>query len=336
MILSNQWLKKRRPYWDRLAALLGQAGAPKDGSSSVGWKTGAGGVRRLTRAELQETALLYRQAASDLSTLRQDSTARAYAEHVNQLLARAHHIIYSSRRKGFLKILLFLRDEYPAIVQRQIRYVLLALVVALAGATLGSVLTLARPQFMRHMLGPAMVETIERHEMWTHSVVSVAPAASGWIMTNNLSVCFVAFGGGIIFGLGPLYSMFFNGLLLGVIGVACQQHGMALDLWSFVAPHGSLELPSILLAGGAGLLLARGVLFPGLYRRRDSIALAGVEATRLVAGVIPLLVIAGTLEGFFSPSAAPVWLKFTVGGSLFTLLLVWLFRPLPAAAMPNA
>jgi uncharacterized membrane protein SpoIIM required for sporulation len=119
--------------------------------------------------------------------------------------------------------------------------------------------------------------------------------------------------------------------LLGVIGVACAQHGMSIDLWSFVAPHGSLELPSIVLAGGAGLRLAHGVLFPGLYRRRDSIALAGVEATRLVSGVIPLLVIAGTLEGFFSPSNAAVWLKFTVGGLLFTLLLVWLFRPLKAA-----
>jgi uncharacterized membrane protein SpoIIM required for sporulation len=314
IILTNQWFEKRRPYWDQLARLLGQAGG--------------GGVRQLSRAELRETALLYRQAASDLSTLRQDTTARVYTERVNQLLARAHHIIYSSRRKGFAKILHFLRDEYPAVVQRQIRYVLLALVLGLAGALLGSVLTLARPQFMRQMLGPAMVETIERHEMWTHSIVGIEPVASSLIMTNNLTVCFVAFGGGIIFGLGPVYSMFFNGLLLGVIGVACAQHGMSIDLWSFVAPHGSLELPSIFLAGGAGLRLAQGVLFPGLYRRRDSIALAGVESTRLVAGIIPLLVIAGTLEGFFSPSAAPVWLKFTVGGLLFTLLLTWLFRPL--------
>jgi len=128
--------------------------------------------------------------------------------------------------------------------------------------------------------------------------------------------------------------MFRNGLILGVIGVACQQHAMSRDLWSFVAPHGSLELPSIVLAGGAGLRLARGVLFPGIYSRRDSIALAGVEATRLVAGIIPLLVVAGTLEGFFSPSAAPVWLKFTVGGMLFALLLMWLFRPVRAAATP--
>ena len=284
-------------------------------------------MRRLSRAELRETALLYRQAASDLSTLRQDSTARAYAELVNQLLARAHHIIYSSRRKGFRKIFYFLRDEYPALVQREFRYVLLSLAIMLAGAALGSVLTLARPEFMRHMLGPGMVDTIEHHKMWTESVVSVAPAASGFIMTNNITVSFVAFAGGIVFGLLTIESMFFNGLVLGVVGVACAQHGMAVDLWSFVAPHGSLELPSIVLAGAAGLRLGYGVTFPGLYRWRDSIALAGAEATRMVAGVIPLLVIAGSLEGFFSPSDAQPWLKFTVGGLLFALLLVWLFRP---------
>jgi len=313
IILSNQWLQKRRPYWDRLSWLLNQAAQ--------------GGVRRLSRAELRETALLYRQAASDLSTLRQDPTARAYAELLNQLLARAHNIIYSSRRKGFRRIFDFLRDGYPALVQHQCRYVLLSLVIMLGGAALGTVLTLARPEFMRHMLGPQMVDTIEHHKMWTESIVGVEPAASSAIMTNNITVCFIAFAGGIVFGLGAIWSMFNNGLLLGVIGVACQQHGMALDLWSFVAPHGSLELPSIILAGASGLRLGRGVVFPGLYRWRDSIALAGVEATRLVAGTIPLLIIAGTLEGFFSPSAAPRSLKFAVGGVLFTLLLVWLFRP---------
>jgi uncharacterized membrane protein SpoIIM required for sporulation len=317
-LVSNQWLKKRRPYWERLASLLQQAGS--------------GGLGSLSRAELAETALLYRQVASDLSTLRQDATARAYTDHVNQLLARAHHIIYSNRDGSFFNLLRYMRDGYPAVFQRNLRYVILSLAVSVAGAILGSVLTLARPQFMHRMLGPEMVATIERHQMWTQSVVAVAPAASGWIMTHNLSVCFVAFAGGVIFAIGPLYSMFLNGLLLGVIGVACAQHGMTIDLWSFVAPHGSLELPSIVLSGAAGFRLAHGVLFPGFYRWRDSVALAGVEASRLIAGIIPLLVIAGTLEGFFSPSSAPVWLKFTVGGMLFALLNLWLFRPLPAAA----
>jgi uncharacterized membrane protein SpoIIM required for sporulation len=204
-----------------------------------------------------------------------------------------------------------------------------SLLITLAGSALGSVLTLARPAFMRTMLGPEMVATIERHEMWTHSVVAIAPRAAGQIMTNNLSVTFATFAGGVTFGLLTLYLLFFNGLLLGVIGVACQQHGMSVDLWSFVAAHGSLELPSIILAGAAGLRLAYGVVFPGIYRWRDSIALAGTEAARLVSAVIPLLVVAGILEGFFSPSDAPVWLKFSIGGLLFTLLNLWLFRPLP-------
>ena len=288
----------------------------------------------LSREELRETALLYRQVASDLSTLRQDTTARAYADHVNQLLARAHHIIYSSRGASLTKIFRFLRDGYPAVFQRQIRYVIVSLAIALGGGLLGAVLTMARPEFMRTMLGPAMVETIERHEMWTQSIVSVKPLASGAIMTNNLSVSFMAFAGGITFGVLTLYSMFFNGLLLGVIGMACQQHGMSLDLWSFVAPHGALELPSIIIAGGAGLRLAHGVLFPGHLSRRDSMARAGVESTQLVSAIIPLLVIAGVLEGFFSPSAAPVWLKFTVGGMLFALLNLWLFRRVPEVKQP--
>jgi uncharacterized membrane protein SpoIIM required for sporulation len=69
------------------------------------------------------------------------------------------------------------------------------------------------------------------------------------------------------------------------------------------------------------------MLFPGELRWKDSIAHGGLEATRLVSGIIPMLVIAGCLEGFFSPSHAPIWLKFTVGGMLFTLLNLWLFRP---------
>ena len=277
-------------------------------------------------------ALLYRQVAADLSVLRQDSTARAYAAHVNQLLARAHHIIYSGRKTNLRTLFLFLRDEYPAVFQRQIGFVLASLGVSLAWGLLGAALTSARPEFMRHFVGPEMISTMERHEMWTHSVVSVAPMATSAIMTNNLSVSFVTFAGGIVFGLGTFFNLYVNGMLLGVVGAACHQYGMSVALWSFVAPHGALELPSIVIAGAAGFRLGYAMLFPGALRWKDSVAQGGIEATRLVSGIIPLLVIAGCLEGFFSPSEAPVWLKFTVGGLLFSLLLLWLFRPVKAAA----
>lgn len=312
-ILSNQWLGKRRPHWDRLEVLLGQADSA--------------GLKQLSRAELQELALLYRQVAADLSVLRQDVTARTYAAHVNQLLARAHHIIYSRRKTSLLSLLRFLRDEYPAIFQRNLGYVAASVLISVACGVLGMIVTNTRPEFMRHFVGPEMIATMERHEMWTHSIVSVAPQMTSAIMTNNLTVSFITFAGGITFGVLTVYSLFRNGMLLGVIGAACHHYGMSLALWSFVAAHGSLELPSILIAGAAGLRLGRAMLFPGGYRWKDSIGAGGIEATRLVSGIIPLLVIAGCLEGFFSPSAAPVWLKFTIGGLLFTLLNLWLFRP---------
>ncbi|MGA9670650.1 MAG: stage II sporulation protein M [Terracidiphilus sp.] len=316
-ILSNQWILKRRPYWDRLSALLAQS----DSS----------GLSQLSRAELQEMALLYRQVAADLSVLRQDSTARNYTTYVNQLLARAHHIIYSGRKTSLLTLFRFLRDQYPAIFQKQIGYVLASVLVSVAWGALGAALTSARPEFMRHFVGPDMIATMERHQMWTHSIVGVEPMATSAIMTNNLSVSFATFAGGIVFGVGTFWFLFNNGMMLGVIAAACHQYGMSVALWSFVAPHGSLELPSILIAGAAGFRLGHAMLFPGALRWKESIARGGIEATQLVSGIIPLLVIAGCLEGFFSPSQAPVWLKFTVGGLLFTLLNLWLFRPVKAA-----
>jgi uncharacterized membrane protein SpoIIM required for sporulation len=311
-ILSNQWIGKRRPHWDRLAGLLAQA----DQS----------GLANLSRSELQQLALLYRQVAADLSVLRQDATARTHAEHVNGLLARAHHVIYSGRKANFAMLFRFLRDEYPAIFQRNLRFVLASVLVSAAWAMLGAALTSARPEFMRHYVGPQMIATMERHEMWTKSIVTVAPMASSAIMTNNLTVSFVTFAGGIVFGVGTFFYLYLNGMMLGVISAACHQYGMSLALWSFIAPHGSLELPAILIAGGAGFRLGYSMLFPGSLRWRDSVAEGGIEATRLISGVIPMLVIAGTLEGFFSPSYAPAWLKFTVGGLLLTLLLLWLLR----------
>jgi uncharacterized membrane protein SpoIIM required for sporulation len=315
-VLSNQWIQKRTPHWERLTTLVASADKTR--------------LRGLSRGELQELALLYRQAASDLSTLRQDRTSAALATQVNHLLARAHHIIYSSRKSSWRNFFLFLRDGYPNVFRQQIGYIFTALVVMLVGTLLAAAFTLANPRFAAPILGPGVMHSIERHEMWTQSIVSIAPQAASGIMTNNLSVSFTAFAGGLLFGFGSVYVLFFNGLMLGAVAVACQQAGMAIPLWSFVVPHGSLELPAIVIAGAAGLRLGHGMLFPGIHRWKDSVAKAGAEAVRLVFGVIPMLFIAGCLEGFFSPSAAPVALKFCVGGGLFVLLLVWLFRPVSA------
>jgi uncharacterized membrane protein SpoIIM required for sporulation len=120
--------------------------------------------------------------------------------------------------------------------------------------------------------------------------------------------------------------MLLNGLMMGVVAVACWREGMSLPLWSFVAAHGVLELPAIFIAGGAGLGLAKGFLFPGSLPRRESLVRAGGRSVRLVLGTIPMLLVAGAVEGFVSPTDLPYQLKFLLAGALATLLVLYLMR----------
>jgi uncharacterized membrane protein SpoIIM required for sporulation len=148
-------------------------------------------------------------------------------------------------------------------------------------------------------------------------------AASG-IMTNNIMVGFMMFAAGISAGLGTIWMLITNGLLMGVLAVATARAGMALQLWDFVAAHGALELPAIFIAAGAGLEIARGLLFPGMLPRKDSLRLAGSQAAKLLLGTIPLLVVAGMIEAFISPVKIATALKFTLSAVLFTALVLYL------------
>jgi uncharacterized membrane protein SpoIIM required for sporulation len=311
-MISIRWLEKRKPYWARLEGLVQRSGR---------------GVTALSHSELQELGLLYRQTASDLATVREDAASKQLAAYLNELLGRCHNLIYSGQKQKVSGIVRFYRETYPRIFRETLPETLLAVgIFALTG--LGAwVVTIHDPGFAHRLLGPRMMESIEQRKMWTDSVVTVKPLASSAIMTNNLTVAFTAFAMGITAGIGTIWMMIVNGLLLGVIGASTWRAGMALQLWSFVAPHGVLELPAIFIAGGAGLEIARGLLFPGLLARRDSLAMAGGRAAQLLLGTIPMLVVAGVIEAFFSPSGAPVLLKFLLATVLFLALLSYLFLP---------
>jgi uncharacterized membrane protein SpoIIM required for sporulation len=311
-MISVSWLKKRQPYWARLESLLADIKQR--------------GLHALGRDELRELGLLYRQTATDLAAVRGDSSSVQQSRYLNQLLGRVHNAIYSGQKQTAGRVLEFFWNEYPLIFRRYLGYTLTATGIFALGALAGMFVTLSNPDYMREFLGPAMVSTIEKHEMWTHSVVAASPQASSFIMTNNMTVSFMTFAGGITAGLWTLFQLFYNGMMLGVIGVACGMNQMSVKLWSFVAPHGVLELPAIFIAGGAGLRLAEALLFPGTLSRRDSLAVGGSEAVRLLVGVIPMLIVAGVIEGFFSPSSVPAAFKFALAAALFTMFAAYLMR----------
>ncbi|HYL61752.1 MAG TPA: stage II sporulation protein M [Candidatus Methylomirabilis sp.] len=309
-MISTRWIEKRRPYWNRLEQLV--------------TLSGRNSVASLSPTDLQELALLYRQIAADLASVREDRTSTSLAHYLNQLLGRAHNLIYMGRKPERRGIYSFYRKTYPVIFQKTLPETTAAFLLFLFAAIAGGLVSLSDPSFARHLLGPRMMESIDQHRMWTDSIVTIKPIASSSIMTNNLTVSISTFALGISAGIGTAWMLLLNGVLIGVVGMCCWQAGMSLSLWSFVAPHGVLELPAIFIAGGAGFRIARGLLFPGALPRGVSLVRAGKEATMLFLGTLPLLVIAGIIEGFVSPSAAPIPLKFLLAAVLFSLLVLYL------------
>jgi uncharacterized membrane protein SpoIIM required for sporulation len=316
-MVSNRWLQKRRPHWARLEQLVERSRR---------------GVSSLTHQELRELGLLYRQTASDLSVVREDASSRQLTVYLNQLLGRCHNLIYLGHKPKVSGIVRFYAETYPQVFRDAIPQIVLAVTIFVFAMIFAWLVTLRDPSFAYRLLGSGMMETIEQHKMWTDSIVTVKPLASSGIMTNNLSVSFAAFAMGITGGIGTIWMMLTNGMLIGVIGASTWRAGMAVQFWSFVAPHGVLELPAIFIAGGAGLEIARGMLFPGALPRKLSLARAGGRASKLLLGVIPLLVVAGLLEGFFSPSAAPYQVKFLLAGVLFAALVAYLTTSRPPDA----
>jgi uncharacterized membrane protein SpoIIM required for sporulation len=320
-MISTRWLAKRKTYWTRLEQLVD--------------RSNKGGISALDHRELQELGLLYRQTASDLATVREDVTSNQLTFYLNQLLGRAHNLIYMGHKQKMNGLVRFYSQTFPQVFRETFWQTFVAFLIFTVTGIATWAVTIHDPAFAHRILGPQMMETIEKREMWTQSIVTVKPLAASGIMTNNLAVCFTTFAFGITAGIGTIWEMFNNGMLIGVIGAATWQAGMALQLWSFVAAHGVLELPAIFISGGAGLEIARGMLFPGLLPRRESLALAGGRAARLMMGTIPILIIAGIIEGFVSPSAIATPLKFLLAAVLFAALATYLWLA-GSTAQPDA
>src|SRR5258708_3172493 len=162
-MISTYWLEKRQNHWKRLERLLDQC--QKDG------------LKSLTRLELQELGLLYRQAAADLSALREDPSGKSYARYLNLLLSRAHNTIYTGQKSSVLGIVHFYRYTFPRIFLRNLSLTTAAFLLFGAGGVGGMLLSLVRQEFMHLFLGPPMMETMARHKMWTDSVVGISPLA---------------------------------------------------------------------------------------------------------------------------------------------------------------
>ncbi|NEU78452.1 stage II sporulation protein M [Nostoc sp. UIC 10630] len=311
----QRWIARREPNWQRLDALLKQIEKK--------------GLKSLRAAEIRELASLYRSVAADLARARTQQIGNTLIQSLQSLTTRAYTQIYQgSRRQEWQAILEFYKWGLPDVVQKTFAYIAVATALFLLGALVAWWYSWQNPSFMALIVPESLITKVrDDHKLWMGSIVGVEPLASSSITINNLSVSFGAVAGGITVGLYTAYLMIFNGLLIGAVGTLVGQNNLAYPFWGFVFPHGSLELPAIFFAGGAGFLLARAILFPGKYRRGDALKFYGSQAVQLVFGIVPMLIIAGTIEGFFSPNPSiPDVIKYLAGTGLFILLVMYCRR----------
>ncbi|MBN3888455.1 MAG: stage II sporulation protein M [Nostoc sp. JL31] len=311
----QRWIARREPNWQRLDALLKQIEKK--------------GLKSLRAAEIRELASLYRSVAADLARARTQQISNTLIQSLQSLTTRAYTQIYQgSRRQEWQTILEFYRWGLPSVVQKAFVYIAMATALFLLGALVAWWYSWQNPSFMPLIVPESLITKVrDEHKLWMGSIVGVEPLASSGIMINNLSVSFGAVAGGMTTGAYTAYLMVFNGLLIGAVSTLVGQNNLAYPFWAFVFPHGSLELPAIFFAGGAGFLLARAILFPGKYRRGDALKFYGYQAVQLVFGIVPMLIIAGAIEGFFSPNPnVPDAIKYLAGIGLFILLVLYCNR----------
>lgn len=312
---TQRWIARREANWQRLDVLLQQVEKK--------------GLKSLQASEIRELAGLYRSVAADLARARTQQVGNTLVQSLQVLTTRAYSQIYQgSRRQEWEAVVEFYRWGFPAVVQQTSLYTAIATAMFLLGALCAWWYGWHDPTFMSLIVPERLITKVrDDHELWMGSIVGIEPLASSNIMINNIGVSFAAVGGGIVAGTYTAFLMVFNGLMIGAVATLVGENNLAYPFWAFVFPHGALELPAIFLAGGAGFLLARALLFPGKYKRADALKFYGSQAVQLIYGIIPMLIIAGTIEGFVSPNPTiPPILKYLTGLGLFFLLVLYCRR----------
>jgi len=284
--------------------------------------------RSLAGPQLDELGSLYQSLTADLALAQRDFPNQQVTRYLNQLVGRAHTLIYQGEPVRWRQIKAFYRYQFPSLYRELLPYTLAAFVLFLVPALGAGLVVAADPAAIYVIEGAeiaGLVEEVEGGNLWINIAPGVRSAASSLIMTNNIQVMFLTFAGGLSGGLLTLWVLANNGMHFGAIFGLLSAHGLAHGLAEFVIAHGVIELSVIFLAGGCGLSIGDGIVRPGLLSRKDALLKRTHVGAQLILGCVPLLVIAGLLEGFLSPSAAPWWIKTMAGlASGILLYAYWL------------
>ena len=291
-------------------------------------------------ASPDELAARFVSLTDDLAYAQTFYPASPTAAYLNTLASKLHQSLYRNRPEQRQRLAHFWAVEVPLVVARHRPALAWAAGLFILFTALGALSAAYDQNFLRVVLGDGYVnETLANIHKGDPMAIYKSGSSSAMFIgigLNNIVVALRTFVYGLTLGIGTLYSLFMNGIMLGAFQYFFYQEHVLLPSLLTIWIHGTLEIPSIVLAGGAGFILGGGVLFPGTYSRREALARAARDAVKLALGLVPVIVVAAFLESFVTRhTEMPVALSLAIiGGS--AAFIVWYFGIYPALVQRRA
>jgi len=296
----QKFVAAERPYWTELERMLQNLEAEPN--------------LRLDLTKVQRFHLLYERATADLgkiTTFSSEPETRRYLEH---LVARAYGEIHETRqRQSRIRPLKWFLQTLPRTFRLHLRAFWFSLGLTIAGCAFGGLALALDPESkpvlmpFSHLLQDPARRVAEEERATTDRLAGHKTSFSAFLMTHNTKVSIFTFGLGMTWGIGTMIMLFYNGVILGAVAVDYVAAGQTKFLLGWLLPHGVVEIPAILIAGQAGLVLALALI--GWGRRvplRARLREVSPDLATLIIGVALLLVWAGLVEAFLSQYHEPV------------------------------
>ncbi|MBC7555172.1 MAG: stage II sporulation protein M [Taibaiella sp.] len=238
-------------------------------------------------------------------------------KYINGIAANIYLSIYRNKKEKSQRLLTFWSHELPLVIHRHHRLLLYTFLFFISFIFLGVLSAYADQDFVRAVLGDHYVDMTETN-IANGEPFGVYNSGNELAMFlriafNNIKVAFNTYVFGITLGVGTLYLLFHNGLMIGVFEYMFFHHNLGFKSVMVVFVHGTLELWSIVVAGCAGLMLGNSILFPKTFTRMHSLKHGAKDSIKLIISLVPVFIVAAFFEGFVTRhTGMPLWLSLLI------------------------
>jgi uncharacterized membrane protein SpoIIM required for sporulation len=290
--------------------------------------------RAANLTEATQLADDYRLLAHDLTRVRRLMPNTRVRQYLEAAYARTHNTLHRAAWRPGRALLVLFRDEIPEVVRWLAPHIAWASSIFVLTVFAGYWIVHTYPDLISLFASPDLIATVEHGRLWTEGILNIVPSSvlSLQILTNNIVVSLFAYCAGFMFGLGTLYILGRNGLMLGAVFAFTSQHGLGGALLNFIVPHGCVELSVMCISGAAGAAVGEALIRPSCGSRMESFRIAALRSGKLLIACAVLLVGSGLIEGYISPRAHfPLWGRLWIGVG-YWLLMIALLLHRPRAA----